>query len=45
MVNSVHGFQTPFFAFLHRLYKASFKALSVKAETNGLSPVCFDKNS
>ena len=26
------------------LYKASFKALSVKAKTNGLSPVCFEKN-
>ena len=45
MENAVHGFHTPFFTLLHRPYKASFKALSVKAKTNGLSPVCFDKNT
>ena len=45
MANPVDGYQTPLFTHVHLLYKASFKALSVKAKTNGLSPVCFDKNS
>lgn len=44
MANPVQGFQTPFVPLLNRPYKASFKALSVKAKTNGLSPVCFDEN-
>ena len=44
MANPVDGYQTPLFTHVHLLYKASFKALSVKAKTNGLSPVCFDKN-
>ena len=45
MASPVDGFNKPFFKLLKRAYKASFKALSVEAKTNGLSPVCFDKKS
>jgi len=45
MEDPVHGFHTPSLTLLHRPYKASFKGLSVKAKTNGLSPVCFEKNT
>ena len=45
MANPVYGIDTPFFTILHHLYKASFKVLSVRAKTNGLSPLCFDKDN